>query len=45
MTTTTLDAVFRDPAAALETRVEDLVSRLTLEEKVRLMAGAASFTL
>ena len=36
---------FRDPDAPLEDRVEDLVSRLTLEEKVRLMAGSASFTL
>jgi beta-glucosidase len=45
MTTAMLDAVFRDPAAGLESRVEDLVSRLTVEEKVRLMAGAAAFTL
>ena len=36
---------FRDPALPLEERVEDLARRLTLEEKVRLMAGAAAFTL
>ncbi|HEY5107257.1 MAG TPA: glycoside hydrolase family 3 C-terminal domain-containing protein [Caulobacteraceae bacterium] len=36
---------FRDAGAPLETRVEDLASRLTLKEKVALMAGAASFTL
>jgi beta-glucosidase len=39
------NALFADPTAPLEARVEDLVSRLTLQEKVRLMAGAASFTL
>ncbi|QDB79636.1 carbohydrate-binding protein [Georgenia wutianyii] len=31
------DPPFRDPALPLEERVEDLVSRLTLEEKVSLM--------
>jgi beta-glucosidase len=36
---------FRDPAVPLEDRVEDLLSRLTLEEKVTLMAGSAGFTL
>ncbi len=36
---------FRDPALALEARVDDLAGRLTLEEKVALMAGAAAFTL
>jgi beta-glucosidase len=42
----TLDRpAFRDPTLPLEARVEDLVSRLTLGEKVRLMAGAAAFTL
>jgi len=39
------DAVFHDAARPLEERVEDLFSRLTLEEKVRLMAGSAAFTL
>ncbi|HZZ34335.1 MAG TPA: glycoside hydrolase family 3 N-terminal domain-containing protein, partial [Caulobacteraceae bacterium] len=42
---TALRETFRNTNAPLEDRVEDLVSRLTLEEKVRLMAGAASFTL
>jgi beta-glucosidase len=37
--------IHADPARALEERVETLVGLLTLEEKVRLMAGAASFTL
>ncbi|HEY5071276.1 MAG TPA: glycoside hydrolase family 3 C-terminal domain-containing protein [Caulobacteraceae bacterium] len=36
---------FRDPARPLEARVEDLLGRLTLEEKVSLMAGSSSFTL
>ena len=38
-------APFADPALGLETRVENLLGRLTLEEKVALMAGAAAFTL
>jgi beta-glucosidase len=37
--------VFADPARPLEERVEDLLGRLSLEEKVRLMAGRGSFTL
>jgi len=36
---------FRDPEAPLDDRARDLAARLTLEEKVALMAGAASFTL
>jgi len=36
---------YLDPAAPLETRARDLLSRLTLDEKVSLMAGAESFTL
>ena len=36
---------FADPGLPLETRVADLAGRLTLEEKVSLMAGAAAFTL
>jgi beta-glucosidase len=45
MSTTTDAPLFRDPAAALDERARDLAARLTLEEKVALMAGAASFTL
>ena len=40
MTTTYLD-----PAAALDDRVADLMGRLTLGEKVTLLAGASSFAL
>ena len=36
---------YLDPSAPLEARAKDLLSRLTLDEKVSLMAGAASFTL
>jgi len=36
---------YLDAGRALEARARDLASRLTLEEKVGLMAGAASFTL
>ncbi len=45
MTTTTADAAYLDPSRSLEDRTRDLVSRLTLDEKVALMAGSASFTL
>jgi beta-glucosidase len=34
-----------DPSRPLESRVHDLVSALTLEEKVALMAGSAAFAL
>jgi beta-glucosidase len=37
--------IYKDPSRALEDRVEDLVARLTLEEKVSLMAGASAFAL
>lgn len=37
--------VFKDPTAPIEDRVADLVARLTLEEKVSLLAGAAAFAL
>jgi beta-glucosidase len=43
--TATITEVYKDPTAALEARVEDLFGRLTLEEKVQLMAGAAYFAL
>lgn len=36
---------YLDPKAPLETRVEDLAGRLTRDEKVALMAGAAAFAL
>jgi beta-glucosidase len=36
---------YKDPGCPLEDRVEDLLARLTLEEKVSLMAGAAAFAL
>jgi beta-glucosidase len=36
---------FKDPRAPLEARVEDLVARLTLDEKISLMAGAAAFAM
>jgi beta-glucosidase len=37
--------IFRDPSAALEFRVADLLGRLTLEEKVSLLAGSAAFAM
>ena len=43
---TTLEhSIYQDPKSPIETRVEDLFGRLTLEEKVALMAGAAAFKL
>jgi beta-glucosidase len=36
---------FKDPAAPLEARVADLLGRLTLEEKVSLLAGSAAFAM
>jgi beta-glucosidase len=35
---------YLDPGAPLEKRVADLLERLTLEEKIALMAGASNFT-
>ena len=37
--------IYKDPRADLEARVEDLFFRLSLEEKVLLMAGASAFAL
>src|SRR5271170_6933311 len=45
MTEITDRPAYLDKGAPLEARAHDLVARLTLEEKVALMAGAASFTL
>jgi beta-glucosidase len=45
MNTITSDAAYLDATQSLEARTSDLLSRLTLDEKVALMAGAASFTL
>ncbi|HXV00529.1 MAG TPA: glycoside hydrolase family 3 N-terminal domain-containing protein, partial [Caulobacteraceae bacterium] len=39
------NALWKDPTQPLEARVEDLVSRLDLSERVALMAGSAAFTL
>jgi beta-glucosidase len=45
MATTTEKPPYLDSARPLEARAADLASRLTLEEKVALMAGAEAFTL
>jgi beta-glucosidase len=45
MAATTEKPPYLDSDRPLEARAQDLVARLTLEEKVALMAGAASFTL
>ena len=45
METTRTNDAFRDPTLPLERRVEDLLGRLTLKEKVSLMAGSAAFTM
>ena len=37
--------LFRDSSKPLEARVEDLLSRLTLDEKVTLLAGSEAFAL
>ena len=37
-------AVYRDPTQPVERRVEDLLSRLTLEEKIALLHGDSKFT-
>jgi len=43
--TTLATDVYTDPKAPLEARTQDLFNRLTLEEKVSLMAGATYFAL
>ena len=45
MATTTAKPAYLDADRPLEMRAADLASRLTLEEKISLMAGAAPFTL
>ena len=45
MVTTSGKPPYLDAGRPLEARAQDLASRLTLEEKVALMAGAAPFTL
>ncbi len=45
METAPTNDAFRDPTLLLEARVEDLLGRMTLDEKVALMAGAAAFTM
>jgi beta-glucosidase len=42
---TLAEAAYQDPTQPLEARVEDLLGRLTIEEKVALMAGASAFRL
>jgi beta-glucosidase len=43
--TTAASAVYQDPGQPIEARVDDLLARMTLEEKVLLMAGAEPFAL
>jgi len=45
MTTASAAEKFRHRSLPLETRVEDLLARLTLEEKVTLLGGAEAFAL
>ncbi|MDR3513315.1 MAG: glycoside hydrolase family 3 C-terminal domain-containing protein [Caulobacteraceae bacterium] len=43
--TTAAREIYQDPSQPIEARVADLVGRMTLEEKVLLMAGAEPFAL
>ena len=43
--TTLTNALFRDPTSPIEARVEDLLDRLSVEERIALMAGAEAFKL
>jgi beta-glucosidase len=45
MTSASVRDPYRDPSQPLEARVADLLARLTLAEKVELMAGAEPFAL
>lgn len=36
--------IYKDPKASIETRVDDLLNRLTLEEKIRLLHGNVTTT-
>jgi beta-glucosidase len=45
MATAAGTAKFKDASLPLETRVEDLLGQMTLEEKVTLMAGSEAFAL
>ena len=39
------DMIYKDKTAPLEARVDDLMARLTLDEKILLLAGESSMTL
>ena len=39
------DMVYKDKSAPIEARVDDLMGRLTLDEKILLLAGESSMTL
>ncbi len=39
------EAVYRDPAAPMEARVEDLLKRLTVDEKIQMLSGGTAMSL
>ena len=39
------EMIYKDKSAPLEARVDDLMGRLTLDEKILLLAGESSMTL